>query len=175
MCEIVYHITNLESALNIWKTKEYIPANCWGDRGLNCFIKDVKYNGMNSIPRDGVEVYFRWYGEIVRESCEKDIDNYIPNLLIDMQPWRAIISAPIEEKDKSLELISFDFYDCDDQLDLFLRKKFVYKYICLTKNLKNKYKKSFKESINRDLRKQHCFISIRDLTKERKNEQHSPT
>lgn len=155
----LYHYTSIENAMNIMETKKFIPAKCYGDKGLNCFIEGFKYTPNNSIDDTSVKMNFIWNGSIQKIEASDSRDIYPEDLLIDQRPWRAHIAGPISDKALRLKSIEID----DDKLDIYLQNEFIYKYFCFISILKKSYREKFCARLNKKLEDSCTFISIKSF------------
>ncbi|MFZ7172368.1 hypothetical protein [Avibacterium volantium] len=152
----VYHITSVESAIEIINSKQFIPSEPHDitnlDYGLNCFILGGAYTKANVFKGEGAKIILEWWGNMV--NLPLSASQLQSSVLIDQAPWRAIIRPPISLNDLEIRRVEFD----DELLDKYLKeKKLLYKFLC--KKCKEKYRKNFNKKINSKLR--NFYINIR--------------
>ena len=161
----IYHITNLNSALNIIEKKEFIPVSTDvynADACLNCFCSMKQgYNYGQRFQGKGVVLVLDWSGEIQQINMNA-FPPFNNNILYNQQPWRCFI--PTNTRGNNLKVINiyFDKYHLNsylyEKLDLSLWSKL------LPKKYRNKYVKKMKLKFIFDLRQKimqnDCYLDI---------------
>jgi hypothetical protein len=157
----VLHFTDFYKALKIMKTKQFIPSETYGDRGLNCFIygENIKYTNANIIENPNTRMIFEWSGNIEKADINSNPTKF-RNSLVDQRPWRAQITPNEGDNLKLVKIICTDY----ETIDLYLQNNWHYKLLCWTKKQKEAYHIRFVENINKNLKEQLYFIKIVNLT-----------
>ena len=101
---LIYHVTNIESALNIIKQKEYIPyytmysyRTLCVDFCLNCFL-DINKALYSSQPlKKGCMLVFNWEGSVLIYNEKKDKWPCEPNILYNHPGWRYFIPSSTDK------------------------------------------------------------------------------
>ncbi len=157
----IYHITNLTSALNIIKSKQFIPfsRNIYnGDSCLNCFCSIKQgYNYGQEFQNQGVVLVFKWSGKVQQISMNESTP-FKNNILYNQKPWRCFIPTNTKGKNLKIVKIYFDKYYLNDKFDLpmwtkFLPKKYLKQYV-------RKLKLEFILNLRQEIKKDNSYIEI---------------
>lgn len=108
----IYHITNINCAIQIINQKEFIPISTNplnGDAGINLLGSTDNFNKRQCFEKSGCDIIFSSNEQPINISSDESLNNMKLNTLYSQPPWRLFIRYPLTKD--VLRIVSIRYND----------------------------------------------------------------